>query len=242
MRETRMEYIRRVVHLCKPDVCSEWPFSKDSHGAGQVWESGETQQAHRYAWQLVNGPIPKGFGVHHSCDNQSCFNPHHLFIWAARKSPKGVNLDYLEKAIALCVPDACSVWPFPENLKDYGRLSIEGVIHPVHRVAWELVNGPIPPGLFACHKCDNPPCFNPFHIFLGTSADNAQDMADKGRSTHGESNPCARLTGAQVLEIRRKYQPFIYTQNDLAREYGVHRETIYLLLAGKTWKRILSDS
>ena len=242
MKETRMEFVRRVVHLCEPDVCSEWPFSTDTNGAGQVWDSGETQQSHRYAWQLINGPVPEGSWVYRSCDNQSCFNPHHLFVGVPNGGVKEPLLSYLEKAITLCVPDACAVWPFPENLKDYGRVTVEGVIRPVHRVAWELVNGPIPPGLFACHKCDNPPCFNPHHIFLGTSADNSRDRSDKGRSPHGERSGTARLTEAQVLEIRRKYQPRIYTQKKLAREYSVHRETIYLLLAGKTWKRISGNS
>jgi len=63
----------------------------------------------------------------------------------------------------------------------YGRVNFNGQRFVAHRLAWELTNGPIPEGLFVLHKCDNPPCINPDHLFLGTNKDNTQDMLAKGR-------------------------------------------------------------
>lgn len=83
----------------------------------------------------------------------------------------------------------CWLWTGARMKNGYGVVWLAepiGRMGLVHRVAWELTNGPIPDGLFACHRCDNPPCCNPDHLFLGTVRDNALDMVAKGRSIgHG---------------------------------------------------------
>lgn len=79
-------------------------------------------------------------------------------------------------------PDVCWPWTGARRAEGYGMIS-DGNGHNTgtHRLAWTFTNGPIPAGLFVCHRCDNPPCCNPAHLFLGTNADNARDRADKGR-------------------------------------------------------------
>ena len=82
--------------------------------------------------------------------------------------------------------DGCWLWQGSRNNKGYGQLSKGGrsggsVL--THRYSWEIHNGPIPDGLCVCHRCDNPPCVNPEHLFLGTYKDNAVDRRDKGRNT-----------------------------------------------------------
>ena len=77
-------------------------------------------------------------------------------------------------------PNGCIEWTGPSR-KGYGAISYEAKQWSTHRLAWTLANGPIPDGMFICHHCDNKPCWNVNHLFLGTVVDNAADMAIKGR-------------------------------------------------------------
>lgn len=85
-------------------------------------------------------------------------------------------------------PNECWVWTTKsgERAKRYGVFLINGRSHIASRVAWELANGKISKGLFVCHHCDNPPCCNPSHLFLGTPRDNYMDAIRKGRIIYGK--------------------------------------------------------
>jgi hypothetical protein len=109
-----------------------------------------------------------------------------------------------------------------------------------HRVAWIATNGPIPPGAIVCHACDNPPCCNPGHLWLGRDADNNADKEAKGRGNHprGSSHGRAKLTEAQIREIRARYAHGAVTQTMLAKEYGVIQITISRIIRREIWPHV----
>jgi Mor family transcriptional regulator len=96
-------------------------------------------------------------------------------------------------------------------------------------------------GTEVCHKCDNPPCVNPDHLFLGTHAENMKDMGDKGRrigKAQGEESGRARLAAEQIVEIRRRYAEGGISYRDLAARYGVGKNTIQAIIQRRSWRHV----
>lgn len=124
----------------------------------------------------------------------------------------------------------------------YGTITINNTSHSVHRISYEIWRGPIPRGMCACHSCDNPPCFNPAHLWLGTKGDNNRDSAAKGRAygfrASGENNPGAVLSNAQAANIRRLKARGM-KQRDIAREFEVSEMTVSEIVNNKTYKESL---
>lgn len=131
--------------------------------------------------------------------------------------------------------ETCWLWKGSMYPNGYGSFKHH---QKAHRVAFEICHGPIPSGLWVLHKCDNPPCVRPDHLFLGTPSDNARDMIKKNRhgkgAARGESHRSHKLTAAQVLNIRSSEQAPLA----LAQVYSVTRRTIYQILERSTWKHI----
>ena len=139
------------------------------------------------------------------------------------------------------MPSDCHEWQGQLGNDGYGRISIGGSMMRAHRVAFELVNGPIQPGMHVLHRCDNPPCCNPDHLFLGTQADNMRDMKSKNRagrhSAKGESHPRAKLTESIVVAIREAYEKG-ELQKDIAKRYDVAQITVSNIVTRKRWIHI----
>lgn len=90
----------------------------------------------------------------------------------------------------------CIEWPRISHSGGYALIRVDGRTVYLHRWIWTVVNGPIPDGMFVCHHCDNPPCWNPDHLFLGTPLDNTTDMINKGRAGFPEPRLPGVLTGS----------------------------------------------
>ncbi len=132
-------------------------------------------------------------------------------------------------------------WAWTGCLADaYGRFQYEKRPQPAHRVSWKIFKGPIPAGLFVCHKCDFRPCVNPDHLFLGTNAENQQDAVAKGRkrSPHGERHHRARLLEEQVRTIKSMLSRGAI-QAELARQFGVSKYIINGIARGRGWKHVI---
>ena len=109
-----------------------------------------------------------------------------------------------------------------------------------HRISYMLNYGEIPKGMEVCHKCDNPSCINPDHLFLGTYKDNAMDCLNKGRmfTQIGEEHASSKLTEEIVKNARIEYSKGNISSRELAKKYNVSRKTMWDALTGKTWKHV----
>lgn len=164
-------------------------------------------------------------------------------------------------------PSECWLWTGFLNNRGYGRLTRKPRHLFAHRAAWELTYGSVPDGLWVLHRCDNPPCCNPAHLFLGTHQDNMDDMAAKGRAAAGERSgprlhpgrlargirhgskthpesvqlgshrPNAVLTEADIPVIRARL-----TRGErpaiVAADYRVAEATVRQIVRGRTWRHV----
>lgn len=125
----------------------------------------------------------------------------------------------------------------------YGQLSHNKKTLKAHRVSYELHYKKSLNSLHCLHKCDNPSCVNPLHLFAGTNLDNVKDKISKGRCytgyQKGEHNGASKLKDRDVIQIRELYNNQNYTTIELGNMYGVHRSTISYIVNNKTYTHLL---
>lgn len=140
----------------------------------------------------------------------------------------------------------CWLWSGAKYKNGYGHVKLprSRKTTGAHRRSWMEFYGPIPEGMYVCHKCDVRLCINPDHLFLGTAKDNLQDCSAKGRIWHGESRS-KRISGemnsnrvlgwSDVFSIRRDYAGKQTTYRELSRRYGVSESNIGCIIRSETW-------
>jgi hypothetical protein len=137
-------------------------------------------------------------------------------------------------------PNDCWLWTGARQVTGYGAFNVNGRMRRASRVSWVIAHGPIPPGdhygtMLVCHRCDNPPCVNPAHLFLGTVQDNMLDCRSKGRL-----RVVLKITDEQAREIRALWLAGGITQRRIAAMYGVRSPVICKIVnrlqPGRAWR------
>lgn len=126
-------------------------------------------------------------------------------------------------------PNGCWTWTGLRDRHGYGHISVGRRKESTHRLAYRLAVGVIPDGLNVLHRCDNPPCCNPAHLFVGTQATNLRDMAAKQRSGQRRT----KVTAEQIAAIRAWVPAAGERQSDLAATFGVSRRLVGMIRRGE---------
>lgn len=134
-------------------------------------------------------------------------------------------------------PNECWLWKGTQGPRGYGTFKFHDKRYMVHRVSYELRHGPIPKGMLVLHKCDVRLCWNPAHLFVGDNTANVADMIAKGRQARGERSGGAKLTQADIVEIRRLRRQGI-TYKRIAALFGVSPSTTHDIVSRKRWAHI----
>lgn len=137
----------------------------------------------------------------------------------------------------------CWIWKRGRFKSGYGKVGYGCKQLRSHRIAFALSNGNIPDGLNVLHTCDNPPCCNPAHLWLGTDKDNAADCTAKNRRNPlmGSDNPVSKLSESVVLKMR-KYHTNDTSYAELGRRFGVSRDAARKAVIGITWKHVSPET
>lgn len=240
-------YEKVVPGLADRPECIGWRAKIDKYGNAVFSYTDETgrhdSNAARWAWNHFKEPLTAAEKIQNTCGLRSCQNLDH---WEIKPTNVGVSLwEIYQQKFTRGALDEC--WPWQEKSRDrdgYGLISWRDsetkktVSKRATRYAWEKLYGPIPDGEMVCHTCDNPPCQNPRHWFLGPAAANSADMIQKGRQYRGEAHHRATLTEAVVEEIRWLHQQHPeLTHREIAERYGTTRKSVTNLLNNITWKK-----
>lgn len=158
--------------------------------------------------------------------------------------------NFWSKVALTCNPNKCWNWIAGKEKDGYGRLNIR--VNPIEqqgrrqlkviasRLSYFINFGIDPVGFAVLHKCDNPSCVNPNHLFLGTNKDNTSDMIEKGRShdRKGSKNGMNKLNDDQIKNILKEYSTGQFTQKEIGKKYGVVQQTIERIVNKKLWKHL----
>src|SRR3990167_7108208 len=131
----------------------------------------------------------------------------------------------------------CWIWTAHRNNKGYGLFGMNKTMRSAHRVSYEFLIGEIPEKMCVLHRCDNPPCVNPRHLFLGTVAENNADMIKKGRArkVRGEKHPASKMTDLKVRQARAMYLTGRFTMRSLSEKFGISHTPMILIINRITW-------
>lgn len=206
-----------------------------------------------YCWTCIIGKryvspvMTKSTTIRHGPSPRAILrNPVNGRILGSEKRSEFVSRSDFWSRVNKNAPNGCWEWTAGKSSsvkgRDYGLADHCGKRWKAHRLAWIFEFGPIPDDTMVLHKCDNPPCCNPAHLFLGNNTDNQRDCIQKGRGNreHGTDRYNAVLKEEDILEIRRIYRPRHpeFSGRKLAARFGVATTMISAIIGGKRWKHV----
>lgn len=147
-----------------------------------------------------------------------------------RERRKPVSREWLIANILIDQTVQCWNWQGRRNKWGYGCTRVKYKTKLAHRLAWELWRGPIPQDIKVLHRCDNPACINPDHLFLGTCKDNVLDAVRKGRHSS------CKITLQQAISIRTIYKRGLISQSSIAERFGITQSEVSRILNRDTWR------
>jgi HNH endonuclease len=221
-----------VNNVVCPTCRKPFHLSPSAIKQGRRFCSPECGYVYRTPWRLVCKRCKKVRLLRPSRRGQQYCSP---ACYHAAKWHVGLLWAKINKCSGVRVPGMrsdCWIWLGATQMHGYGVLSMFKRKLRAHRLVWELTYGPIPRGQILCHRCDDPRCVRPSHLFLGTHHDNTHDMMRKGRYRRAN----ARLTEANVRYIRRMH--LRRTARQLAERFGVTRGAIQAIYSGRSWRHV----
>ncbi|RPI85131.1 MAG: hypothetical protein EHM34_00045 [Nitrosopumilales archaeon] len=135
--------------------------------------------------------------------------------------------------------NGCWEWKGAKHRQGYGNIGYKRKVCLAHRISWKLFRGDLRDDILVLHKCDNPPCINPDHLFLGSDRDNVLDSISKGRfyRAKGKDHYFSRFSNEQIKEIRKLSESGI-TYDKIAKLFDSHKATICHIVKRKSWKHL----
>ncbi|MFA5898141.1 MAG: HNH endonuclease signature motif containing protein [Hyphomicrobium sp.] len=228
----------------KTDTCWVWTGATNM-GYGQFTTESHPKRvrvpAQAYSFEIAGGVLEPGQRVMQTCGNKLCVHPAHLSAGTQadydRWSPENTAKRFWARVSQQV--EGCWEWQGRRMAKSpYGQTTYKSKPINAHRLAWILTHGAIPEGLVICHRCDNPPCCRPDHLFTGTHAENTADMIAKQRNhtpPSGITHPAARFSADQVRALRARYDAGGVSTHELADEYGASSMAVWRVVTRKSY-------
>ena len=225
--------IWKHINVTNNDDCWKWNGCTDRYGNGIINVRKHLVLVRNVAYQIHNYLIQPTDKIIQSCKNRLCCNPNHLH----RKNLDEQLLDRFWEKVDKRGENECWEWLGSKDKNGYGQIAVNSIVTKAHRLSWELCsNDEIPEEMLICHRCDNPSCINPNHLFLGNQSDNMIDMLRKNRGKHpkGENHYNAKLTEKDVLEIRKLIN-LNKSCYEIGKMFKVSKSAISHIKFNRTW-------